>query len=155
MTGGIAVATTHGPCAEDAVNHTPPCTPYHSYGETRMIGIGELNTYISEVSGIGFSTVGPSITGTNVALARYTFAVCGISLAMSISCACGVPGIEAFTFSLGLSSGIRVKSAGKSLAATYCHGPSRPGAPNHRPVTSTYVLWVFRSLKTFPVVFCT
>ena len=43
-----------------------------------MIGLGELKTYISDVSGIGFKSGAPLITGVNVALSRYTVAVCGI-----------------------------------------------------------------------------
>ena len=71
------------------------------------------------------------------ALARSTCAVCGICVAISASFACAVPGIDAFTFSFGLSSGIFMNPAGKSLAATYCQGPLKFGALNHRPLTST------------------
>ena len=44
MTGGTEAATAQGPFSEDAVNHTPVWTAYHSEGETRMIASGELNT---------------------------------------------------------------------------------------------------------------
>jgi hypothetical protein len=82
-------------------------------------------------------------------------AVSGISLAITASSACGVPGIAAFTFSFGLSSGIVKNVGGRSLAGTYRQGPVRPGARNQRPVTSTYVFWLSRSMNTFPVVFFT
>src|SRR5262245_13564625 len=137
MTAGIAVATVHGPCTAAAANHTPLCTAYQSFCATIMMGIGELETYMSGVVGTGFSSGAPVITGVKVALARSTTAVCGISLAMRASCACGVPGTEAFTFSLGLSSGIWAKSGGRLVPATYCHGPEKPGARNQRPVTRT------------------
>src|SRR4029450_1175949 len=148
MAAGIEVATTHGPCAEEAVNHTPFSTPYHWYCDTMMIGIGELKTYMREVSGIGPRSGAPLITGVNLALVRSTVAVCGISLAMTVSCACAVAGIEAFTFSFGLSSGILKKSDGKLLPGTYCHGPAESGARNQRPVTRTYVFLSFKSLNT-------
>src|SRR5215510_3245528 len=137
MAAGTEVATTHGPCAEEAVNHTPFSTPYHWYCDTIMIGLGELKTYIREVSGIGFRSGVPLITGVNFALTREIVAVCGISLAMTACCAWGVPGIAAFTFSFGLSSGILPKSGGKLVPGTYCHGPDKSGARNQRPVTST------------------
>ena len=53
------------------------------------------------------------------------------------SCACWVPGTEAFTFSIGLSSGIDAKSFGRPSNGTNAHGPSGPGALNQRPETST------------------
>jgi hypothetical protein len=74
---------------------------------------------------------------------------------MAAASACGVPGNDAFTFSFGLSSGIFAKSGGRSFPGTNFHGPDRPGAENHRPVTRTYVRWSFRSLNTFAVVFFT
>src|SRR5215510_1829366 len=137
MTAGIAVATAHGPCAEAAANHTPFCTAYQSFCDTMMMGIGELETYISDVLGTGCSSGAPEMTGVKVAVARSMVAVCGIALAMMASCACGVPGTEAFTFSFGLSSGIWAKAGGRLVPATYCHGPEKPGARNQRPVTRT------------------
>src|SRR5215469_13032192 len=137
MTAGMVVATAHGPVTAEAANHTPLWSPYHSLDDTMMIGVGELNTYISEVSCTGFRSGAPLMTGVNVALVRDTDAVSGIWFAMTASCACAVPGIDAFTFSFGLSSGIFEKSGGRSLAATYCHGPVNAGARNQRPVTST------------------
>ena len=79
----------------------------------------------------------PSICDVNWALARSTVAVCGTPLAMSASCACGVPGTEAFTFSLGLSSGIWAKSGGSSAPAMYSPGPGQLRAGNQRPATRT------------------
>src|SRR5262245_10245157 len=72
---------------------------------------------------------------------------------MTASCACAVPGTDALTFSLGLSSGIFAKSGGSSVPGTYSQGPARYAPRNQRPVTSTYVFWSFRYRNTFPVVF--
>src|SRR5262249_62332120 len=102
-----------------------------------MIAFGELKTYIKEVSGIGLRSGAPLITGENFALTRETVAVCGISLAMTACCAWGVPGIAAFTFSFGLSSGILPKSGGKLVPGAYCPGPDKSGARHQRPVTAT------------------
>ncbi len=119
------------------MNHTALSTAYHCVGDTWMIGLAELYTYWSGVPVIGFSRGAPSIFGWNCAFARSILAVCGISAAMAPSSAWGVPGTEAFTFSFGLSSGMRAKSTGRSLPGTYCQGPVKPVALNQRPVTST------------------
>src|SRR4029077_8603511 len=119
MDAGIDVATTQGPCADGAVNQTPFSNPYHWYCDTIMTGVGELKTYMSDVSGIGFRSGAPLITCVNVALARYTVAVSGIWFAMTASCACAVVGMAAFTFSFGLSSGILKKSGGRLVPGTY------------------------------------
>lgn len=47
-----------------------------------------------------------------------------------------VPAIEALTRALGLPSGMRAKSAGSSLLATNCQGPSVFHERNHRPDVS-------------------
>src|SRR5512135_474198 len=113
MTAGTAVATVHGPWTAGAVNHTPFCTAYQWYCVTIIIGVGELETYISGVSGTGCISGSPSIRGVKVAVALLTVAVWGIPSAITADWACGVPGTEAFTFSLGLSSGILAKSGGR------------------------------------------
>ena len=74
---------------------------------------------------------------------------------MTASWACEVPGTEALTFSIGLSSGIFAKSGGRLAEATNCHGPAVSGALNQRPAIRTYVFWLSMSLKTRPVVFVT
>src|SRR5262245_8944852 len=137
MTGGTNVATAHGPWTEDAVNHTPFCTAYQASCDTMIIGVGALTTYMSGVSGTGLRSGVPLINGVNEAVVRETVAVCGMSLAMTASCACGVCGTAALTFSLGLSSGIWAKSGGRFVPATYCHGPAKSDARNQRPVTRT------------------
>jgi hypothetical protein len=85
-----------------------------------MIGSDAFTTYRSPVPSIGRYSGSPSIVGagSSVVPARSTVAVCGIELAIAASCACGVPGTEAFTFSTGLESGILAKSAGSSRPAT-------------------------------------
>jgi hypothetical protein len=77
------------------------------------------------------------ISGLNVAFCRSTSADSAIWSEMIASCAWVVPGIDALTFSFGLSSGINWKSEGRLFALTYCHGPVSPGAENQRPVTRT------------------
>ena len=68
---------------------------------------------------IGFNWGGPSYFGVgSFASARLIAAVSGRLLAITASCAWGVPGTDAFTFSLGLSSGIFAKSGGRSLPGT-------------------------------------
>ena len=87
---------------------------------------------------IGTSFGSPSIFGGSIfASATFTSAICGITLAMRASFACGVPATAAFTFSFGLSSGIFAKSSGSASFATYSHDPSKVVARNHRPETST------------------
>jgi hypothetical protein len=84
-----------------------------------MIGVAELTTCWREVPGIGAGFGAPSKTGgVIVAPLRWTVAVWGTPLAMRASRARGVPGTDAFTFSLGLSSGIQAKSAGSSRPGT-------------------------------------
>src|SRR5262245_31616808 len=119
-----------------------------------MIGMGLFTTYDTGVPSIGFSWGGPSYVGV-LSFASLTLiaAVSGRLFAITASCACGVPGTDAFTFSLGLSSGIFAKSGGRSLPGTNVQGPARASARNHRPATSTYVRWSARCLKTWPVVF--
>ena len=103
---------------------------------------------------IGLSWGGPSYFGVaSFASLTLIAAVSGRLFAITASCACGVPGTEAFTFSFGLSSGIFAKSAGRSAPDTNVQGPARESARNQRPVTSTYVRWSPRCLKTWPVVF--
>src|SRR5215831_14258306 len=59
MTGGTAAATVQGPDDDDAVNHTPLSTPYHSVADTMMIVAGGLRTYESAVSGMGRTSAAP------------------------------------------------------------------------------------------------
>src|SRR5215813_309682 len=136
MTGGTAAATAQGPDDDDAVNHTPLSTPYHSVADTMMIGAGELKTYESSVSGMGRTSGAPSMTGANCARARSIVAIWGISLAITASCAWSVPGTDAFTFSFGLVSGMRAKSGGRFAPATYSHGPAMYAPRNQRPAIS-------------------
>src|SRR5262245_7005758 len=99
-----------------------------------MIGDEALTMYWSWVPSIGFICGAPSIlTGCGFVVATVTAAVCGMLFATTASCACCVPGTDALTFSMGLSSGIDAKSFGRASNATYAHGPSGPGAENHRP----------------------
>jgi hypothetical protein len=56
--------------------------------------------------------------GFIVVPARLTVAVCGMEFAITASCASGVPGTDAFTFSTGLDSGILAKSAGSAFPDT-------------------------------------
>src|SRR5690349_7472812 len=98
-----------------------------------MTGVDALTTYCSVgvVPSIGFICGVPSnVIGFAICAERCTVAVCGIELATTASCACGVPGTEAFTFSTGLSSGIFLKSGGRLEAATQVHGPAVDGALN-------------------------
>ena len=102
---------------------------------------------------IGLSWGGPSYLGAgSFASLTLIAAVSGRLFAITASCACGVPGTDAFTFSLGLSSGIFAKSGGRSLPGTNVQGPAVVSARNQRPATSTYVCWSARDLKTCPVV---
>ena len=102
-----------------------------------MIGSGELKTYWSGVPAMGFSCGGPVIVAANEALLRSTVACCGTLAAITAEAACGVPGTDAFMFSLGLPSGTAAKSGGSALPGTWVHGPFRSGAENQRPETST------------------
>jgi hypothetical protein len=99
-----------------------------------MMGEDALTTYWSCVPSIGFICGAPSIfTGCGFVSETLTAAVCGIEFATAASCACWVPGTDALTFSMGLSSGIAAKSFGRASNGTQVHGPSGPGAENHRP----------------------
>ena len=86
---------------------------------------------------MGLSCGAPSNTGACMVVAeRSTFALCGMPFSMMACWACGVPGTDARTFSLGLVTGIWAKSFGSSLPDTYDHGPLNAGARNQRPETS-------------------
>src|SRR5262245_12246657 len=103
-----------------------------------MTGCEEFLTYCRLVPSIGVSTGSPSYLGAGgLTLEVSTWAVWGTLLAIIASWAWTVPGTEALTFSLGLSSGIFAKSPGSSLPGTYCHGPCVVVAANHRPAMST------------------
>src|SRR5512137_1334056 len=102
-----------------------------------MIGSGEFATYCRAVPGMGRRSGAPARVGVKEALARSTVAVWGTPAAMTAEAACGVPGTDAFMFSLGLPSGTFAKSGGRERPGTWAHGPSSPGAENQRPVTST------------------
>ena len=86
---------------------------------------------------MGFSTGGPLRVEVKEALARSTVADWGTPAAMRAPAAWGVPGTDAFMFSLGLPSGTRAKSGGSDLPGTKVHGPFRSMAENQRPVTRT------------------
>ncbi len=75
----------------------------------------------------------PSTCGLAMAVVRATAVLCGMLLAMSASSACCVPGTLAFTFSLGLLSGMFAKSCGNLLPGTKRQGPSRVDALYQRP----------------------
>ena len=70
----------------------------------------------------------------SVTLVGVTLVVVGTEASRTASLASWVPGTAVLTWAAGLSSGIRAKSAGRSLLAGV-HGPSRPGARNQRPAT--------------------
>src|SRR5215475_9484493 len=99
-----------------------------------MIGTRELTAYCSGVSGTALHWGGPSNTGVNFGPpVRRTVASCGTEFAIKASCACGVPATEASTTPGGPSFGMRAKSAGNAVAATYVHGPLMLGARYQRP----------------------
>src|ERR1700675_4502067 len=102
-----------------------------------MIGVEALATYWSEVPSMGFTCGVPSKVIGSACAVRWTVAVCGTLLSMTASCACVVPGTEAFTFSIGLSSGIFAKSGGRLAGGTYVQGPAVDAALNQRPAMST------------------
>ena len=58
-------------------------------------------------------------------------------LAMTASCAAGVPGTVASTLDFGLFCGIFAKSFGRFSPSTNCQGPSSDFARNQRPVRGT------------------
>ena len=87
---------------------------------------------------IGLNTGSPSKRGgVSEVPATLTAAVCGTVAAIAASRACEVPATEAFTFSFGLSSGIRANSGGRALAGTNCHGPAVEFERNQRPAIRT------------------
>ena len=53
----------------------------------------------------------------SLALSRSMLAVCEMLVAITASCACGVPATEARTFDFGWSAGIFWKSTGRSVLA--------------------------------------
>src|SRR5215471_13800340 len=89
-----------------------------------MIGVGEFTAYWSDVPVIGTNFGEPSYVAVKWAALRLTVAVCGMLLAITASCACAVPGIDASTRPAGLRSGIFAKSGGSWRPGTYSHGPS-------------------------------
>ncbi|EXI71485.1 MAG: hypothetical protein AW07_03547 [Candidatus Accumulibacter sp. SK-11] len=99
-----------------------------------MIGVAALTTYCSGVPAIGRHCGAPSNAGVKAGPLRSgTTAVCGIELAISASCACGVPATEARTTPAATFFGMRAKSAGSELAATKVQGPVSDGARYQRP----------------------
>src|SRR5262245_13416992 len=103
-----------------------------------MIGTDELATYESGVPVTVRYCGGPSNVGVNFGpLTRGTVAVCGIVLAITASCASGVPATDGSTAPASEVFGILEKSAGRALLATNVHGPLKPGAVNQRPDSST------------------
>src|SRR5262249_29533615 len=103
-----------------------------------MTGIGLFTTYESVVPSMGLSWGGPSYFGVSSFVLLFLIAaVSGRLFAITASWAWAVPGTDAFTFSLGLSSGIFAKSGGRFLPGTKVHGPAGVSARNQRPVTST------------------
>ncbi len=113
-----------------------------------MMGVGAFAAYASGVPAMGRHCGGPSYVAVKCAAARVTVAVCGMLLAITASCACGVPGTEASTTPLAPPSGIFAKSGGSWPPGTYSQGPSVDRARNQRPEISTYVYCVFSSRKT-------
>ena len=104
-----------------------------------MIGEEALTTYWSWVPSTGFICGVPSILTGCGFVSDLTPAVWGMLFATTASCACCVPGTDALTFSIGLSSGIDAKSFGSWSLATKPHGPFRLDGPsNQRPVINAY-----------------
>src|SRR4249920_227986 len=104
-----------------------------------MTGTWLLATYCSGVPVTGRHCGTPSNTGVNLGPSvRDTAAVCGIELAITASCACGVPATEASTMDAGEPlAGICLNDAGSALLATKVHGPLSCGARNQRPAIRT------------------
>ena len=103
-----------------------------------MIGTDAFVVADSGVSAIGWNCGGPSKLGTKLGPpVSGTVAVCGIELAITASCACGVPATAASTTAAGELVGMCAKSGGKALAGTKLHGPLVPAARNQRPDNST------------------
>src|SRR6266404_5158630 len=101
-----------------------------------MTGVAVLAAYNSEVPGMATKLGAPTYSSVSLALLRETVAVCGIVLAITASCACGVPATESSTLDFGLSDGIFLKSAGSVPLGTNVHGPYSVGHLNHRPEIS-------------------
>ena len=101
-----------------------------------MIGTEAFTTYRSGVPSMALSVGGPSYRTSSCAR-RLIVAVCGISLAITASRACGVPGTDASTSPFGWLSGMRAKSGGSRSPLTNCQGPCSDGARNQRPESST------------------
>ena len=104
-----------------------------------MTGSDELTTYVSGVPGIGANCGGPSKFGVNVGpFLSGTVAVCGIELAITASCACGVPATDGSTAPASEAGGICAKSGGQRVAGD--EGPRARQATssvNQRPASST------------------
>src|SRR5512146_1827181 len=103
-----------------------------------MIGVGVLTTYWRGVFWIARNCGAPSNTGENFGpFTSWIVAVCGIEFAIRASCACGVPATDVSTTPAGEFTGMRLKSAGNVLLATYVQGPTpvNVGARYQRPAT--------------------
>src|SRR5262245_36708889 len=99
-----------------------------------MIGTRELTTDWSGVPGTGAYCGAPSNSGVNFGPpVRKIVASCGTEFAIRASCACGVPATDASRTAAGPAFGMRAKSGGRAVAATYVHGPLMPGARYQRP----------------------
>src|SRR5262249_50347499 len=97
----------------------PAWSAYQVFASTRITGTAELTTYWSGVPAIGASFGAPSKLVVKLGpLTRATEAVCGIELAISASCACGVPRPPARPSPAGESGGMFAKSAGRLLPGT-------------------------------------
>src|SRR5215469_10700462 len=93
--------------------------------------------YSIGVPSIGTNIGSPSYWTVTLASERVMVAVWGIELAMSASLASGVPGTDASTVALGLSTGILAKSGGSSFPATKVQGPANEVLLNQRPEIRT------------------
>src|SRR5258708_1398533 len=101
-----------------------------------MIGSDEFCTCENAVPGIGTTFGGPSKFGVNLGpFLSGTVAVCGMELAITASCACGVPATVGSTAPASDCGGIFAKSAGSASAAANVHGPVRLAALNQRPAS--------------------
>src|SRR5438067_12813406 len=98
-----------------------------------MTGTDEFVTYVSGVFRICEYCGGPSKLGVNVGpFLSGTVAVCGTVLAITASCACGVPATDGRTAAASELLGICAKPEGSALLATNVHGPLSPADLNHR-----------------------
>src|SRR5262250_1547494 len=104
-----------------------------------MIGVGELTMYWSDVPSTGRSWGAPSKMGWKRGpFVRKTVAVCGMELAITASCAWGVPATDASKTEAGVPvGGICLNAGGSASLATKVHGPLSPGARNQRPEINT------------------